>query len=222
MRFIASRTTIPVPRVYGSWKWLGAEYMLMRRAPGITLRQAWPSLLDEQKCVVIDQLAAYVRQLRNLPTPYGPAVCSVIGGPFLDCRLSDRDVSGPFLDEEHMNRQLRHGHPIDKFPPVAEAHSQTHPIVFTHGDLAMRNIMVQGDTVTAVLDWESAGWFPAHWEHCKTVFADMEWEWRDWIPKIVTTYDSELEADKYLRQTTVIPRIRAEPVLSYVPLASSD
>lgn len=121
-----------------------------------------------------------------------------------------------------MNRHLRHGHSIAKFPPIAEAHYRTHPIVFTHGDLAMRNIMVQGDTITAVLDWESAGWFPAHWEYCKMLFADPQWQWRDWIPEIVETHDVELEAEDYLQRHTIIPRTQAEPILIRVPLARSD
>ena len=48
------------------------------------------------------------------------------------------------------------------------------PIVFTHGDLSMLNILVRVDgegpedvKVTAVLDWEQAGWRPIYWEGIK-------------------------------------------------------
>lgn len=42
-------------------------------------------------------------------------------------------------------------------------------MVFTHGDLAPRNILVDAHGhVTAVLDWELAGWQP---EWCETVRA---------------------------------------------------
>jgi thiamine kinase-like enzyme len=40
-----------------------------------------------------------------------------------------------------------------------------HEIVFTYFDLAPRNILVERDRVTAILDWEYAGWSPEHWEY---------------------------------------------------------
>jgi thiamine kinase-like enzyme len=35
-----------------------------------------------------------------------------------------------------------------------------HEILLTHGDMAPRNIMVQGSKVAAILDWELAGLYP--------------------------------------------------------------
>ncbi|KKZ63777.1 hypothetical protein EMCG_01881 [[Emmonsia] crescens] len=40
-----------------------------------------------------------------------------------------------------------------------------HAIHFAHGDLSPRNILVdEGGHITAVLDWEWAGWFPEYWD----------------------------------------------------------
>ena len=39
----------------------------------------------------------------------------------------------------------------------------TMKLVFTHADLAPRNILVEGGHVTAIFDWEDAGWYQAHW-----------------------------------------------------------
>lgn len=44
-----------------------------------------------------------------------------------------------------------------------------HEIVFTHSDLAPRNILVKGGRVAAIIDWEYAGWYPAHWEYCQAL-----------------------------------------------------
>jgi Ser/Thr protein kinase RdoA (MazF antagonist) len=51
------------------------------------------------------------------------------------------------------------------------------PIVFTHADLHKSNILVYPPTgqnapprVAAILDWHSAGWFPAYWELCKMMW----------------------------------------------------
>lgn len=46
-------------------------------------------------------------------------------------------------------------------------------IVFTHGDPVPRNIIVDGDVVAGVIDWEQAGWYPEHWEYVKSLFTRM-------------------------------------------------
>jgi Phosphotransferase enzyme family len=42
------------------------------------------------------------------------------------------------------------------------SHGQSYSTKFTHADFAWRNIMVKhhDGTITAIIDWESAGWFP--------------------------------------------------------------
>jgi aminoglycoside phosphotransferase (APT) family kinase protein len=65
-------------------------------------------------------------------------------------------------------------------------------VYFTHGDLTLRNIMVSGDPgscrVTAILDWEQAGWYPEYWEFCKMHFGAAEkdeWSIDDWPSNIL-------------------------------------
>ena len=41
------------------------------------------------------------------------------------------------------------------------------PVVFCHGDLVPRNIFVEGSTITGIIDWEFAGWYPDYWEYCR-------------------------------------------------------
>ncbi|KAK4139426.1 uncharacterized protein C8A04DRAFT_15890 [Dichotomopilus funicola] len=48
------------------------------------------------------------------------------------------------------------------------------PVVFTHGALHPRNIIISGGRggsgpprVVAILGWDQAGWYPAYWELCK-------------------------------------------------------
>lgn len=37
----------------------------------------------------------------------------------------------------------------------------------THGDLLPQNILVEGSTITGIIDWETAGYYPAFWEYCR-------------------------------------------------------
>lgn len=50
-------------------------------------------------------------------------------------------------------------------------------MVFSHADLAARNILVRDGHVVAVLGWGGAGWYPAYWEY---VFAVMGMDRVDW------------------------------------------
>ena len=58
-----------------------------------------------------------------------------------------------------------------------------HDIVFTHGDFRPANIIVKGSLVTAIIDWELAGWYPEHWEFVKAYYV---WRWQnDWGTRLL-------------------------------------
>jgi aminoglycoside phosphotransferase (APT) family kinase protein len=86
----------------------------------------------------------------------------VIAG--LDCDEDRGDFIGPFPNEDEFNHALR----CDAPPEVI--HRGGHKIVFTYGDLNMRNIMVENGKVTGIVDWETAGFYPSYWEYTKGTF----------------------------------------------------
>ncbi|KAJ3491958.1 hypothetical protein NLJ89_g11285 [Agrocybe chaxingu] len=212
MQFAASRTSIPLPRVWFSFRHplrRDCEVILMSRHTGTVLSDAWPRLSGEKKDIITDQLRGFISQLRSLPVPDGQTdICSVTGGPIRCFRLHADGTTGPFRDEAHMNQQLRHLHPLSdsRFPDIVRrAHSRKHPLVFTHNDFFPRNILINEDSgmVVAVLDWESAGWFPSHWEYCKCInwgtWNMEEEEWRTtYVPMMVPIFEEEAEADRAL------------------------
>ncbi|TDL20692.1 hypothetical protein BD410DRAFT_363616 [Rickenella mellea] len=84
--------------------------------------------------------------------------------------MIDNDEEVYYVSDVRAVVLARNGRSVDNFPPeVAISHTKAHPLVLTHNDLFPRNIMVSGTNVTAILDWECAGWFPSHWEYCKCV-----------------------------------------------------
>ncbi|KIJ64527.1 hypothetical protein HYDPIDRAFT_90443, partial [Hydnomerulius pinastri MD-312] len=72
-----------------------------------------------------------------------------------------------------------------------------HRIVFTHGDIDPRNILVDDqDIVVALIDWEMSGWMPEYWEYLKSVHA--KWEDEDWLSythTMIPAYDNEMAVD---------------------------
>jgi aminoglycoside phosphotransferase (APT) family kinase protein len=224
MKFVRSLTSIPVPRVYAvirlppwifRWRrkqtvrYPDSAFIFMDRIDGESLDiHTWLSLDYPARDRIVAQLHGYVSQLRSLTSPPGTVIGSAFGKPVSDDRLAqgwptdeEFEISGPYADEGEMNLALRRQNDLSEFPPtVVESHSRSHPLAFTHGDFDLRNVMVKGNKVVALIDWEASGWFPAHWEYLKAHWVpsvhEREREWRARIKEIVTPYEMERAADK--------------------------
>jgi hypothetical protein len=48
------------------------------------------------------------------------------------------------------------------------------PVVFTHSSLRPRNIMVNDEVVTGIVDWECGGWYPENWGFSRVLNI---WKW---------------------------------------------
>ncbi|KAL4936580.1 hypothetical protein BDV06DRAFT_216562 [Aspergillus oleicola] len=56
--------------------------------------------------------------------------------------------------------------------------------VFTHADIAPRNIMIDdAGKVTGVVDWEAAGWYPDCWEYAQILRPSLRGDWPKWMQK---------------------------------------
>ncbi|OBZ71380.1 hypothetical protein A0H81_08976 [Grifola frondosa] len=51
-------------------------------------------------------------------------------------------------------------------------------IRLTHGGLLLKNIIVNGSTITGIIDWEMDGFYPAYWEYCH--MHDLVWRTPGW------------------------------------------
>lgn len=200
MLYVRHYTTIPVPRPWLSFTWGGIPRIIMGRVPGTTLEAVWYDLTSEEKDEYVEQLAAIIRELRSLQTPFGSMICSASGGSFMDHRIRMFSPVGPFADEDEFNQATLAYVPAPHPTSEELGHNIRHPIVFTHNDFAMRNIMVKDGRISGVIDWEGAGWFPAHWEYVKAHDTNTEGEhvvgaFRPYTSLIVPAYPVELEAD---------------------------
>ncbi|KAJ5434623.1 hypothetical protein N7491_005218 [Penicillium cf. griseofulvum] len=158
MRYVAENTTIPIPHVHAIQAHDGGvKSILMDYIEGRTLQDAWSSMIPSQKMSVAQELHGYIQQLRGLKYEHLGSFShkniytrrSIYLDEYLFSRLT---TSVPDLVRNHMAIKQPEGN-----------------MVFTHGDLAPRNILVDDHGhVTAVLDWEIAGWHP---EWCETVSA---------------------------------------------------
>ncbi|KKF96531.1 Phosphotransferase enzyme family protein [Ceratocystis platani] len=208
MGFIAKHCpSITVPKVvhadYGKY---GRIYMT--KVPGVVLSDVWSQLNEETKLRVCRDIWALIEEMRNVKRPEGhfpeQKYVTMDGGYTFDPLLGDHDDPNPplFNDQifrERIEQRYLNAHQC-KFmrrsqrmeSPSLEPTSQpkvTREIlhlphcekeVLTHGDLAPGNILVDPDTtlITAILDWESAGWYPDYWEWAKILnpWNDTDWK----------------------------------------------
>lgn len=83
---------------------------------------------------------------------------------------------------------------------VDNSHRQCYATKFTRGDFALRNIMVKhDDTVMAIIDWNSAGWFPKYREYTKAMFTPYAPDdWVESIGEMTGRYEEQLSGERQL------------------------
>lgn len=172
---------LPVPKViwYGEHpdKPFALVSILMTRVRGRELsRQLWESLDTEQQVGLVTDIKLYLAAMRRWENPLRKRsqICSV-SGQWLRCIRVPKGQIGPCKDEEEFNQLMIRFVPKgptnmypdyhELMPTIHELHATAHKVVFTHADLSPMNILVQEDGhVSAIVDWESSGWWPEYWE----------------------------------------------------------
>ncbi|SPJ86881.1 uncharacterized protein FTOL_11906 [Fusarium torulosum] len=181
LKSLEQNTNIPAPRALDIVSRSSGEneysYLLITRVPGTTLAICRDALSDQDYATVSNQLKDCISQMRDIPKPvnYSMAICNTLGGACRDPRIRDWAPIGPCPDEASFSQYLR-------YPD--EPSRRGHSIVFTHGDLNPRNIMVErirdstrvgGWRLSGIIDWETAGYYPDYWDYTKSMFEGFRW-----------------------------------------------
>ncbi|KAJ6471810.1 kinase-like protein [Mycena vitilis] len=176
IRYLKKRTTIPLPEIVASATGVFDHFMVMKRIDGDPLDLVWADMTSHQQANVVRQLRDIVAQLRALTPQSTSAVSGLYNRKCKDARVASMVPFGPFKNEAAFNDFLvKHAEgnfgPDPYLDETRRMMCDSHRIVFTHGDFAPRNIMVRGDVVVGLIDWEHSGWYPEHWEYCKAHFS---------------------------------------------------
>ncbi|KAI1251345.1 hypothetical protein MGN70_005913 [Eutypa lata] len=209
MQFIAQHTSIPVPKVFCAFVHKGRSYIVMERVAGEMVGYGWVGRAEESKRKILTQLKSLIQQLRDVRPPQGVGVENVVGGPIYDGRLPKTPFWGPFNTQEDFHKELRNGVDLDAdlsaVPDLIELFAfhkqQFPPPVLTHGDLSSLNIMVRGDNIVSIIDWETAGWLPFYWEYvCAWNVNPQNQFWQCEVDKFMEPMSHELRMDNLRRQ----------------------
>lgn len=203
---------IPVPEVHGAWEVDDGNgektgYFAMSVLPGSILRDLWITMTDNEKKTVLDDLASILIQLRGVQAPEGFIIGAVDGiGPAADPRASGAEFGGPFTSEYEFNEWL-----VSLIHPESQqyfsgffvetcrtclASLSSHQIRFSHGDLGMHNILVQGGRISGIIDWEYAGWYPEYWEYIKMIQFSREKQFLCWCQQCWEVDGSKVRYDR--------------------------
>ncbi|PWY78811.1 kinase-like protein [Aspergillus eucalypticola CBS 122712] len=206
IHFVQDRTSIPVPTIIKSWEEEEEDkhtLTLMRRIPGEPLRKDWSKLTPKEKENVAKQVAEYLQQLRTLQSD---KIQCLGGRPVFSNLLFKNNSSssgeilrGPFASDDELWAEMERG--LDERIPEAarvrlrQRMPSAMPYTFTHGDLTIGNIMVESGTVTGVIGWEMAGYFPVWWEYVATSVPDTEEdrEWKGLLRRYIPGYSAARE-----------------------------
>lgn len=206
LRLIEKYTHVPAPRAVDAVQYSDSSFLLMTGIPGEIIGRRIATMTDEQLHSIAQDLKKYIAELRQIPnnTGSGFQICNALGGGILDWRIGEsqrRELR--FLDETQFNEYLIEDLPLDEDARklVSKSHGVKHDIVFTHGDLNLRNILVDGNgKISGIVDWECAGWYPEYWEYTKAHFATrytVRWT-ADVIDQDFLGYRDELQVEDML------------------------
>ncbi|KDQ18693.1 hypothetical protein BOTBODRAFT_154660 [Botryobasidium botryosum FD-172 SS1] len=193
MELVRSHTTIPTPHIRRKIDHDGKVIILMEYIEGKQLSECWPSLSFWSRLRIVFTLRQYVRQLRRIRTPYS----SIPGPPGktpLKCTgpayFGFRPI-GPFPDYASLSRFFNKLARCSE-PPASESFDDSRPLVLTHNDLSMRNVIIGVDGAVWLIDWGWAGFYPEWFEYISTRFAAENDEapesWWRFIPLVAGPY----------------------------------
>ncbi|CAJ2512606.1 Uu.00g007250.m01.CDS01 [Anthostomella pinea] len=189
MEYVRRHTSVECPTVHGAYVLDGCGYIIMSFEHGKLLPEFWQKASEQEKEAVIAKLQQYFSELRSLKSDYVGGFNrspSVMGEFEWDFHKTDHKY-GPYPDEHGFNEGIVDA--LSRSSPSPEntdpespgynnmyalrqlVHSlRNHEIVFTHGDLNAGNILIRDDLTVVILDWYTAGFYPAYWEWYKATW----------------------------------------------------
>ncbi|CAI6091437.1 unnamed protein product [Clonostachys chloroleuca] len=229
--FVEEHLNISAPRLYAMYHDPHSKvlHLVMEYIQGVDMESLWKTLSVEAKSSIASQLRPMFTQIRSInpPPDFIGGVCG--GGlpdPVFGTMSPDNNINGPFKTDEEFSSALalalrnnweqngRYGWLSGYLSRHVPTALKGYRVTLTHGDLHMRNILVEkvpsfsGSSVTGVgeegtgqhwsyqvkgiVDWESAGWYPAYWEYASAVARfQSEDDWLESLDTIIKPYPQE-------------------------------
>jgi aminoglycoside phosphotransferase (APT) family kinase protein len=187
----------PAPKPYGILRLQNTHFIFMSYYPGITLASVWTDLSLSSKGHIQAQLNNLLIDLRSLPSS-GHKLGGIASEGCKDLRRQLRHHKGPISDiegfESFQFSDPNFGSEVFITFLRRMLPSNKPEIVFTHGDLHLKNIIVNhspsGDfSIVELIDWELSGFYPDWWESVRMtncLSTNEKSDWFYWLPECVS------------------------------------
>ncbi|KAB8596109.1 hypothetical protein FH972_025818 [Carpinus fangiana] len=147
--------SVPVPEVLYTYERDDCYVLFLKRVPGETVRDAWLTLTPDQQSHIWDQVAEYCAIMADVTSENLSGVGETcLLEPYLYARKNI-----PLEPLMVSQAQLY----LDKYNPPGMKAPQVNKFHFYHADLGPGNIILFNGSVAAIVDWESAGFYPRFW-----------------------------------------------------------
>ncbi|PPQ77914.1 hypothetical protein CVT26_005169 [Gymnopilus dilepis] len=200
--FVYENTTIPVPRILDVVYEGEDLFVLMTRLPGVPVLHVARDLDEAAWCRLEADLSDWLRQLRSLAPP-SDIVGSYLQTSSLQQYIDVNRAIGPWLDIAAFHQYMITLCPEDQgneayqtFRRAARSRIfvKDYRLCFTHGDLAIHNLLIENGRLSGMVDFENSGWFPEYWEYATALYCKLENRWKTAIRNIFAgLYDEEIE-----------------------------
>ncbi|TAQ89814.1 hypothetical protein B7494_g1859 [Chlorociboria aeruginascens] len=215
---VARQLGIRVPHIKRTIETRDDGYIILERINGIILEELWPRIGWIMTIRLAFQLRYSVQRLRSLTSSTAGSLCSGECRSFwLDDRYNLPAHSTPgaivsFIEFWNnftpLSRRRQSSEPTrscnqNYLPPTPTS------LIFTHHDLAPRNILIDNCGRLWLLDWEYSGWYPIYFEYASMQNFILPRNW-GWLAQLRWKLFSWISVGMYSSERDVLARIRTK------------
>ncbi|KAJ6787640.1 hypothetical protein PWT90_06626 [Aphanocladium album] len=177
----AEAPSVPAPILIDTYKDdAGGDIAIMTQVPGVQVLSVLYRMTYQERRQLANDLGAVIAQMRLIPNRSGHLFSGVSKTPNQGAKIRDAVVGchacGPFDSEDEWNESMTGGNVESWRSKHPEAFSRKHKSFFTHADLHLKNILVDGGKLSGILDWEISGFYPEYWEFAKGMRSGLNFE----------------------------------------------
>lgn len=190
MKYLKEKTSIPIPEVKNIYKKDNITYIVMEYIEGETLENIISNINNKDFEKIMSEIKKYLNELRNIK---GNILGSINDGPYNNCLFQNPKPETSFSNINQFNdywiNKVKEIMPNYHILAIKNVLPNNRDIVFSHGDLTTKNIIIKDNKIVSIIDWELAGWYPESWEYFRMLSYSIDNEkWHDSVNKIIKPY----------------------------------
>jgi hypothetical protein len=215
---IAQALSIRTPKLVRSTQDPDVEFLIMERVQGRTVEDAWPRLGWYASLRLALQLRRFVSSMQSITSD---TAGSIVTGSCRSFWLDDRfglparatvrsvmDFLAFWTDFRSIKQEYKKSH-VEHAALKGSPDLRVETFVFTHHDLAPRNIMVDAAGDAWVIDWDYAGYYPIYFEYASMLNFKVPESW-GYFGRLRWWIVAWLAAGRYAEQSKHLWAIRSK------------